>query len=496
MNKFISAILVTTLLVACKSKPEEHGHDHGLEPLAYTVYSDKSELFVEFKPLVVGSASKFATHLTMLGSRFLPLTGGSVTVSLIVNNKGIKQTSNAPAVPGIYRLSLQPVVAGTGKLIFDIVTPNFTDQLIIDNVKVYSDEKAAMAGQPEESSSSDIIYLKEQAWKVEFANAPALRQPFNDVIKTSGQIISAPGDEIMVTAKAHGVVMFSGNKTIVGSAVETGTNLFSVAGGDFAQGNLDATFKESKANYEKAKATWQRNSELIKDKIISQNDFEQSQLEYENAQAVYNSFAKNYSAKGQAVLAGISGYIKNIFVSEGQMVEAGTPLATISKNKRLLLQANVSQKYFNKLSNITSANFKTTESDSIYNTSQLNGKVVSYGKSAAVNAPFLPIVFEIDNAGTIIPGSVAEVFLKSSSIADALVIPVTALIEEQGNFYVYVQTEGESFQKREVKTGAGDGINIQLLSGVQEGERVVTKGAYQIKLSQASGTMPAHGHEH
>jgi membrane fusion protein, heavy metal efflux system len=37
---------------------------------------------------------------------------------------------------------------------------------------------------------------------------------------------------------------------------------------------------------------------------------------------------------------------------------------------------------------------------------------------------------------------------------------------------------------------------VQVLSGVTEGERVVTKGGYQIKLSQASGTLPAHGHEH
>ncbi|MBK6819498.1 MAG: hypothetical protein IPG85_07825 [Bacteroidetes bacterium] len=75
-------------------------------------------------------------------------------------------------------------------------------------------------------------------------------------------------------------------------------------------------------------------------------------------------------------------------------------------------------------------------------------------------------------------------------------IPATALIEEQGIFYVYVQTEGESFQKRELKLGANDGIKVQVLSGLEENERVVTKGGYQIKLSQASGTMPAHGHEH
>ena len=59
-----------------------------------------------------------------------------------------------------------------------------------------------------------------------------------------------------------------------------------------------------------------------------------------------------------------------------------------------------------------------------------------------------------------------------------------------------MQTGGESFQKREIKIGASDGMNVQLLSGVEEGERVVTKGAYQIKLSTASGTLPAHGHEH
>ncbi|HRG69584.1 MAG TPA: hypothetical protein PLS73_12110 [Saprospiraceae bacterium] len=75
-----------------------------------------------------------------------------------------------------------------------------------------------------------------------------------------------------------------------------------------------------------------------------------------------------------------------------------------------------------------------------------------------------------------------------------MVIPRTALIEEQGSYFVYVQTSGERFQKREVTIGASDGLVVQLLSGIAEGERVVTKGAYQIKLSTASGTLPAHGH--
>ena len=100
-----------------------------------------------------------------------------------------------------------------------------------------------------------------------------------------------------------------------------------------------------------------------------------------------------------------------------------------------------------------------------------------------------------DFAWVDIGGVVVEVFLQSGS-RPTLVIPVSALLEEQGIFYAYVQTEGESFQKRELKLGASDGIHVEVISGIREGERVVTKGAYQIKLSTASGTLPAHGHEH
>lgn len=499
MKKIIFPLAIISAMLFSCSQPHTHEHEadeHGLEALAYTLYTDKTELFVEFKPLVVGNECRFAAHFTALGENFKALTEGNITLTVDVSGKQVSVTATEPQVPGIFRLRLTPNMAGMAKLTFDIKTKNFTDQITIDNVKVYADEKIALAEQPEESGGSDITYLKEQAWKVEFANAPIAKTSFSNIIKTNGQILSAPGDEMMVTAKASGIVLFSGNKTIIGSEVNAGTNLFTITGGDLAEGNIDANFKEAKANYEKTKADYDRATELVKDKIVSQKDFQQTKLDFENAQTVFNAIAKNYSANGQAVSANMNGFVKNIFVTEGQFVEAGTPLATISKNKKLILQANVSQKYFNNLSAITSANFRTTESETVFSTAQLNGKIISYGKSATANSPFIPVTFEIDNTGNLIPGSVVEVYLKSFPIPDALAIPVSSLIEEQGNFFVYVQTEGESFQKREVKVGASDGLNVQLLSGVAEGERVVTKGAYQIKLSTAAGTLPAHGHEH
>ena len=494
-QKILLLCLFLIGFTSCNNK-EEVKEGSSLEPLAYTLYTEKTELFVEFKPLVVGQTSKFASHLTVLGENFKALTDAKITVSLIVGENGIKNSVDAPSSPGIFRLALSPKTAGTGTLVFDIVTKDFTDKITIENVVVYADMKTALAKQPEPAETGDISYLKEQAWKVEFANQAVKKQTFNDVIKTSGQILSAPGDEMIVTAKASGVVVFSGKNTIVGSAVNSGNSLFTITGADMTESNIDASVKDAKANYLKAKADYERSKLLVADKIVSEKDHQQVKLQFENAQTSYNTVSKNYSAKGQNVLSPMSGFVKNVLVTEGQFVPSGTPLATISKNKRLLVQANVSQNYFSRLSSITSANFKTPQSDVVYNTTALNGRIVSYGKSASASTPFIPVTFEIDNAGQLVSGSIIEIYLKSSTIADALVVPISALIEEQGIFYVYVQTGGESFQKREVKLGASDGLNVQVLEGISENERVVTKGGYQIKLSSASGALPTHGHEH
>ena len=493
----ILVIVFTLIFVGCTDKTaDEHGHEHGLEPLAYTVYSNKTEIFVEFKPLVVGSKSNFAAHFTILGEQFLPLTKGKVSVSLIIGDSGIRNRSDSASSPGIFRLGLVPKIAGKGKLIFDIETESYTDQIVIDNITVYADEDSALENQSETVVSDEIVYLKEQAWKVEFANVPVVKTAFSDIIKTSGEILSAPGDEMVVTAGASGIVNFTGNKTIIGSEVSQNTSLFTISGGNLTENNLDANYIEAKANYDKTKADFERAKELVNDKIISEAAFLQAKNAFENAQTVFNVIAKNYSTVGQTISSPMDGFVKNILVNEGQFVETGTPLAVVSKNKKLILQASVSQKYFSKLPTISSANFKPIGSEEVFDTKILNGKIVSYGKSTAGNSAFLPITFEIDNKGNLISGSAAEVFLKSTPIPNTLIIPVSALMEEQGNFYVYVQLGGESFQKREIKIGASDGENVQVISGVSEGERVVTKGAYQIKLSSASGELPAHGHEH
>ena len=507
MKKFFH-LLVLSCIVLYGCKPD-HSHDaegglaHDasqveLEPLAFTLYSQKTELFVEFKPLVTGMESRFAAHFTILGDYFKPITEGTINLTLSGSNGTQTITADKPEVPGIFRLRMTPEKEGIYNLIFYIQTPTYLDTITLDNITVYPDEKSALANQAEETGGgNDISYLKEQAWKVDFATVPAQVKPFSEIIKTSGQILSAPGDEEVIIAQVNGIVSFTGQQLAPGSAISAGKTMFSIKSNEMVVGNLRAEVQKAESDLATAKANYDRASELVKDQIISQKEFVEVKLRYENAQTALSSARTNsgFNANKQNVGASISGYLKNILVENGQFVTAGQALATISKNKKLILRAEVSQKYFSKLASITAANFKTTEGTKVYSTRDLNGKLISFGKSADASIPFVPITFEIDAQAEFIPGSVVEVFLQSGS-SPALLIPYAALLEEQGVFYVYVQTEGESFQKREVKTGATDGLHIQVLSGVSEGERVVSKGAYQIKLSTASGTLPAHGHEH
>ena len=162
----------------------------------------------------------------------------------------------------------------------------------------------------------------------------------------------------------------------------------------------------------------------------------------------------------------------------------------------MLLQAEVSQSHLPKLRRVKSANFKTAYQKEVQSIGDYNGRLVSYGKVIEQGSSFIPVLFELDNLHELIPGSFVELFLLTNPIEKELVISKSALMQDYSLNYVYVQTGGESFEKREVKLGVDDGFNVQILSGVTEGEWVVTEGAYQIKMASMSSTIPAHGHEH
>ncbi|MFC2104607.1 efflux RND transporter periplasmic adaptor subunit, partial [Bacteroidota bacterium] len=109
----------------------------------------------------------------------------------------------------------------------------------------------------------------------------------------------------------------------------------------------------------------------------------------------------------------------------------------------------------------------------------------------------IPINFKIENNGDFLPGSIIEVFIKTKTNQKSILVPNSALIEEQGNYFVFVQITPEMFEKREVKIGTTDGNKTEIISGLKKKERIVSKGAIIVKLAAVSNSLDPHaGHVH
>ncbi len=315
---------------------------------------------------------------------------------------------------------------------------------------------------------------------------------FNQVIKTSGQVLTAQGDEMTVVATASGIVSFRSSLT-EGAPIGKGASVLTISSKNIVDGD---PVQKAQVNYQIAKQEYERSKELLKSKIVSEKDFNLVKQNYETARISYQAVAKNHSANGQSVTAPMSGFVKSRFVNEGSYVSVGQPLISITQNRRLFLRAEVSEKYYSSLKTISSANFKTPYDDKVYRLANLNARLVSFGKASDESSLYIPVTFEFDNKGEVVPGAFVEVYLLSSLMSNVLSVPKTALTEESGLFFVFLQLDEEGYKKQEVKPGANNGKEVQILSGLKAGDRVVTEGAYQVKLASASNAIPAHSHEH
>ena len=337
----------------------------------------------------------------------------------------------------------------------------------------------------------EIILEPEQAKAAGVEAAVITPKSFRKVIATGGQILSAQGDEMVVVANVAGVVSFRKPLTD-GVSVSKGASLLSISSRQMQDGD---PAERARIAYQAAKQEYERAASLVESKIVSEKEFVRIKEAYENARLSYEAFSGSQSGGGVSVPAPMEGYIKNSFVSEGDYVSVGQPLLSITRNRRLFLQADVSEKYYGALSRIVSANFRTSYDKNVYELSEMNGKLVSYGRTSGDNSYFIPVTFEFDNKGDVLPGSYVEVYLLSDEMPDVLAVPYTALTEEQGAHFIYRQIDEEGYLKQEVTLGANNGKEVQILSGINSGDRVVVRGAYQVRLASVSNAIP-HGHEH
>jgi len=499
---FCLSILLSACQPAGKSNTGHEGHDHSAGADAHedhsteslTLFNDKTELFVEFPTLMLGHTSQFLVHLTNLKS-YKPYTEGKLTLSLIKGGKGVRQTVEAPAREGIFTPSIQAKEAGVYTLVFNVESKYGKEQFLAKNIRVYKNHEEAELGKKTDAAEG-ISFLKEQAWKIEFASSKAKRSPFQQIIKTTGSLLPAVNMEKQIVAQSNGIVHFHSQDIVPGKTIKKNDAIFNLSGEGLAGNNISTQFTEAKTNLEKAKSAFERAETLHKDQIISEKEYIKAKSDFENASVNYKSINKDYNSNGFLISSPVTGFICDVYVNEGQYVQKGDVLAKVDQGSKLLLKADVYQKHLQQLKHINSANFKLPYSDKVFDTEDLNGRLVAYGKDIHEDDYTTPLYFEIDLTPELYAGSFVEVYLKSERTSNVVHIQKSAVLEDQGLKYVFVQLSGESFEKRFVNIGISNGREVEITSGIKAGERVVSKGAYFVKLASMAGALPAHAHEH
>lgn len=342
----------------------------------------------------------------------------------------------------------------------------------------------------EHAHGSGIAFTRQQAEAAGLVVETVEEVPFYGVIKTAGHLQAPVADEAVVVATSAGVLYYTQPSLALGQPMSEGKVFAGVSAKKLQDGD---PLVKARLAYETAKAEYERAQRLVDDKIVSAKEFEQIRLRYKTAKTTYEATAEGMTEGGAALSSPMTGYLKQLLVENGSYVEVGQPVAVVTQTRRLQLVAEVSERDFAQLPKISCAHFVPTYTDRLYKTDELNGRLLAYGRSSV--GAFVPVTFEIDNVGDLIAGSYAEVYLLTQPEGGVVSLPIEALTEEQGLYYVYVQVCDEEFEKREVHPGRRSGERVEILHGLHHGERVVTHGAIQVKLASMSTAIP-HGHSH
>ncbi|MCM2288618.1 MAG: efflux RND transporter periplasmic adaptor subunit [Sulfuritalea sp.] len=517
MNKLLIAVTGATLiLAACGDKTPataheqgakpaaESGHDHGSGGEKLTHFSERSELFVEFPRLVVGEKSAFAAHLTRLAD-FRAIAAGKVTVVLSGGGQPEESFSvDTPTQPGIFRPVAMPKHAGERELLIAVVTPEFSVTHMLGPVKVHADRKSAdavAAGHDEEG----IAFTKEQQWKVDFATAEVVKRSMRPSVAATGVLRARPDGEALLTAPAAGQVQPAGRFPQLGQAVKKGDLLAYLTprlGGDTDFASLQAGASKTKVEFDLAERELARMESLFKDEAVPAKRVEAARAAVASARAGHEAASSRlgqYGGGGGIPLrAPVSGLIADVRVSPGAFAAEGTLLFHIADRRALWLELRVPESEATKLTSPSGASFHVDGITQAFDiVAGKNGKLIAVGGAVDAQTRSVPVILEFTQPDERLRlGMAVKAQLFAGVPREALAVPASAVLDENGIATVFVMSGGESFERRQVRLGIRDGDWVEVVEGLEPGSRVVSRGAYLVKLAAANTGQIGHGHAH
>jgi RND family efflux transporter MFP subunit len=487
---------------AAKSPPPEA--ERRTEDL--TLWSAKTELFLEYPVLVQGEESRFAIHLTRLDN-FQPVAAGRCEVRLTYAD-GAKDSfvTEKPNKAGIFGVTVKPTHAGEAKVELALSSPSLSDVHTLERVPVYA---SLAAVPPKEAAPGEetISFLKEQQWALDFATSVAGTDMLQESLRVPAEVNPRSGGEAAVAAPVAGRLTGE-NLPVLGTRVSQGQILASVipptpVPSDRA--SLDLAKAEAEAALEYARRDKDRASRLVEAGAAPRKRLDEALTAEATAEARLHAanerirqFEESRTAEGRgslpfAIRAPINGVIVEVSASPGANLKGGEILFRIIDTDRIYVSAIVPEAEYPKMRSLSGAEIEIPG----LSRPRPAGRLISLGKVVDPNTRTFPVVYEFANLdGRIAINQTVTIRLFLGGARRGLTLPETALVDDGGRPVVFVQVAGEKFARRPAEIGRRQSGFVEIASGVKPGERVVTKGAYLIRLAAMSNQIPAHGHVH
>lgn len=255
--------------------------------------------------------------------------------------------------------------------------------------------------------------------------------------------------------------------------------------GDFVMSIDDETVKrgieEQKTQLALAKTMLEKRERLWAQKIGTEIELIQART---NVEAIEKSMATTQSSLDKFTQnATVSGIIENVFVNEGEMVMAGTPIAAVMNLGTVTVEAELTEAYLSKVKrgDVVMIEFPSLDMER-------QAKITDIGSRLDAGSRSFTIEMDISNKGYLLkPNILAMVNLRENFVKDAVVVPTQLVQEDFDGQYVYVAEQVEGKQvARKISIETTDVIDNETIvaSGLIGGEILIDKGYRDIADGQ------------
>jgi RND family efflux transporter MFP subunit len=353
--------------------------------------------------------------------------------------------------------------------------------------------------------------LKEPQWMNGFGTVPVAESEVRRAVRAPAVIEPLTGGEAVVSAPADGRFI-SRALPAVGTRVSAGQELgqlqprLSEGGQDRA--SLAAAVSETQVALDAARADLARAERLLAERAVPGRRVEEAQRAVKIAEARLSSAQARLEQRDEALTTGggaaggnafrlrapIAGVVSEVFAALGASYDEGAALFRIVRTDEVELQVHVPAAD----SPLGAAvNEIALEVPGRPDPLAVKFDHMHYARIIDPKTRALPVQFDVDNrGGQLLIGQTLTAILYTGRRERMTTVPKDAVLMEAGRPYVFVQTGGESFSRRYIEIATRDGSLVGVRSGIKPGERVVTRGTYDVQLASAAGGIPAEGHVH